>query len=447
MDKNIKKYINLIIVISISTIVMFLLLYCINETKEIKTKQKAETTTGYNNVNIENISNADTTTNSETTDLSNLIGTIKSRDGSNYTVQLDFTADKCIGNVENLNTNETVENTTEPNHLSLTSTFVGVKNLTYQYKVTMASGATEIKQFKIDDFVPKTNQAPIKPTISAWPEEVSIKKNREVRITATSEDPNNDVFEYVWEGRTAETSTYSIGEHTVRVKAIDLYGAESEWSEYNFTVIDVEAATLTSEISSTGNSNFNIRGNGYQTTYSDVGYSTTLKVLNSEIASNVTSTVNIVNGTGGFSYSSSTGNTIAINLSTKIDMVEDGNYAKITYTVKNNGNVSASVSIATDADIMINNDDTATITRLSNDRGFSMTDGTYNYKVYLKKTTGVTDVDTYWFGQFNSRKDNLWNNCTGDTLTNTDSGMTYSWQNRTIAAGATQEFSVIIGLE
>lgn len=423
MKEFIKKYANLIATLICMCIIICLIGYCIIESKNTNIQIKAQT-----DVNGVNTDNTEQTT--ETTNFTNMVGKIKNRVNTNYTVQLDFSADKCISSIENLNTSEKVENKNEGNHLLMSTELTGVKDLAYKYKVTMASGAVETKEFKINDFVPKDNVAPSKPTMTVWPEETSIKKNRDVKIMATSEDTNNDSIEYVWEGRTAETSTYDIGSHTVRVKAVDLYGAESEWTEYTFNVINVEAATLAATINTNSSANFNIKGNGKQTTCGDPGYATVLKVDNNQ--------VNIVNGSGSLD---------TITLNTTLNFVEDGNYVKVIYTVKNNGTSDKTVSIATHADIMINNDDRATITRLANDRGFSMTDGTYNYKVYLKKTTGVTDVDTYWFGQYTQRTNNLWSNTSINSLVGIDSGMVYSWVNRTIPAGATQEFSVIIGLE
>lgn len=283
----------------------------------------------------------------------------------------------------------------------------------------------------IADLIPEGNKPPTTPVISAWPEETTIKKNRNVTLTATSQDPNNDEIEYVWEGRQEETCVYDIGEHTVKVKAVDLYGAESDWQTYTFKVVDVEAATISFTLSTNGSTNFNIKGNGNKTTYSDMGYSTVLKVGTSE--------TNITNGTGSNN---------GVTLNTTLENINDGNYVKITYKVKNTTSEKKTIGIATHADIMINNDDRATITNISGDRGFTMTDGTYNYKVMLRNTQMVTDVDTYWFGQYGQRTSHLWDsNGITNPLTGVDSGMVYSWKDRKIAAGETQEYISIIGLE
>lgn len=40
-----------------------------------------------------------------------------------------------------------------------------------------------------------------------------------------------------------------------------------------------------------------------------------------------------------------------------------------------------------------------------------MTDGTkYTFTFLGRNSYGVTDVDTYWFGQFQIREENKWNN-------------------------------------
>lgn len=110
---------------------------------------------------------------------------------------------------------------------------------------------------------------------------------------------------------------YDIGEHTVKVKAVDLYGAESDWQTYTFKVVDVEAATISFTLSTNGSTNFNIKGNGNKTTYSDMGYSTVLKVGTSE--------TNITNGTGSNN---------GVTLNTTLENINDGNYVKITYKVR-----------------------------------------------------------------------------------------------------------------
>lgn len=57
--------------------------------------------------------------------------------------------------------------------------------------------ANKTSTLTIADLIPEGNKPPTTPIISAWPEETTIKKNRNVTLTATSQDPNNDEIEYV----------------------------------------------------------------------------------------------------------------------------------------------------------------------------------------------------------------------------------------------------------
>lgn len=81
-----------------------------------------------------------------------------------------------------------------------------------------------------------------------------------------------------------------------------------------------------------------------------------------------------------------------------------------------------------------------------------MTDGTkYTFTFLGRNSYGVTDVDTYWFGQFQLREENKWNNSQtfdygSESSRKGDSGMAFSWKNRTIQNGEKLIFSVAIGI-
>lgn len=176
-------------------------------------------------------------------------------------------------------------------------------------------------------------------------------------------------------------------------------------------------------------SNFNIWGEGVQTTYGDHGYNTVLNVNGSE--------TNIKNGTGSLN---------GVNLITNLTNISDGNYVKVEYIVTNNNNSSATIGIATHADIQIASNDRAPIDNISGNRGFTMSDGSHIFRFIGRDSYGVTNVDTYWFGTYNDRQANMWNTSYTYDGSNTDSGMAYSWKNRSIGPGETQKYSVIIGV-
>lgn len=180
-------------------------------------------------------------------------------------------------------------------------------------------------------------------------------------------------------------------------------------------------------------SNFNIWGEGVQTTYGDHGYDTVLSVDGSE--------TNIKNGTGSLD---------GVTIKTNLNNISEGNYAKVEYEIRNTNNYAVTIGIATYADIQIDDNDYAPIENLSGNRGFTMSDGNHVFRFIGRDSYGVTDVDTYWFGTYNDREANKWNaSYTYDGNggnRDLDSGMAYSWKNRSIGPGETQKYSAIIGV-
>ena len=71
-------------------------------------------------------------------------------------------------------------------------------------------------------------------------------------FTATAADPDGDNLEYEWSGRTAD-DYYTVGSHTVQVRAKDKYGAYSEWETVSFTVFNSAPSTPTITRTPSGN--------------------------------------------------------------------------------------------------------------------------------------------------------------------------------------------------
>lgn len=182
-------------------------------------------------------------------------------------------------------------------------------------------------------------------------------------------------------------------------------------------------------------SNFNIWGDSVQTTFSDKGYFSVLNVNGTE--------ANIKNCSGSLN---------GVSVQTKLSYISNGNYVKISFEATNTSGSAKTIGIATYADIQIANNDYAPITNLSGNRGFTMTDGTkYTFTFLGRNSYGVTDVDTYWFGQYQIREENKWNNSQtfdygSESERKGDSGMAFSWKNRTIQNGEKLIFSVAIGI-
>lgn len=277
-----------------------------------------------------------------------------------------------------------------------------------------------------------SNAPPSVPEITAFPqtEDNIVKYGRTVTIVADSTDIDGDEITYIWEGRIAESSNeYEIGTHTVRVKAVDTYGTESDWAEYTFTVIEAEALGGIAVYNET-NANFDIRAadGNIKTTYSNGGYTSVIKVGNNQT---------------NMSSAAQTYNNVEFVRTHEVNSVQE--YVKTTYTVTNNNDTAQTIAIAVHADIQIGSNDSAPI--YANNTGFRMTDGTYAFYMYLKNMQDVDDVDTIWFGPYGSRTSYLWESTTAESCTNTDSGMAFSWKDRIIEPGETKTFSFKLILE
>ncbi|MGI6189935.1 MAG: S-layer homology domain-containing protein [Caldicoprobacteraceae bacterium] len=82
------------------------------------------------------------------------------------------------------------------------------------------------------------NNPPAAPVITRSPDTNSVAPGTQVRIDATSADPDGDAITYVWDGRIAPQAVYPLGKNVVKVKAVDAAGAESPWAAIVFFVAD-----------------------------------------------------------------------------------------------------------------------------------------------------------------------------------------------------------------
>ena len=181
---------------------------------------------------------------------------------------------------------------------------------------------------------------------------------------------------------------------------------------------------------------FDIKGmvnNSWQgTTSDDTGYWTVLKVNDNEPR---------------LYYKND--NTIdGVKLDLDADLVCDGNYYKISYTVENENEEEVTISLGSFADTQIAGNEYVTISRLANNAGVKLYDDEEDilFTFYGKNVNEVTDVDNIWIGTYPDFQTNYFNNNTRNSLMGKDSGFTYSWTNRVLQAGEKQVFSVLIGI-
>ena len=184
------------------------------------------------------------------------------------------------------------------------------------------------------------------------------------------------------------------------------------------------------------------KGYYYSSTYADYGYKLSVKVGN-----NSAMRVDCLNGT--------TTNGVTV----KPSIVQQGELARICYTVTNNNGYDVVVSLGTHADVMIGNNDRAPISRrldsFGQTYGLTMKDGNGAQLCVLfgSGLAGVSAASDFWFGQYSinyNPEQMVGNYSTGSYFMvengSYDSGMGWCWKNRTIQAGATVVFSYLIGV-
>ena len=142
-----------------------------------------------------------------------------------------------------------------------------------------------------------------------------------------------------------------------------------------------------------------------------------------------------------------------INLKVNTQFINNGEQLQILYTLKNTTSESTTISLATAADVQIDGDDMATIERLEDGSGVRLwtkegyTDKPVQFVFYGKDVTGTTPIDNLWIGSWGSGKylTHMFDSNPGEEIIeNSDSAFTYSWVNRSIGAGETQTYSVLM---
>lgn len=123
-----------------------------------------------------------------------------------------------------------------------------------------------------------------------------------------------------------------------------------------------------------------------------------------------------------------------------------GKAVKLSYQIINKGTGPQTITFAGRSDVQIGDNDGAPMALLSDGRGFMMYNGVDQFNFFGVNTVGVTNVDAFWFGGLGDLYYNNFSQQTALSISDVDSGMSYSWHNKTIAPGQTRTFSVLIGI-
>lgn len=175
---------------------------------------------------------------------------------------------------------------------------------------------------------------------------------------------------------------------------------------------------------------FNVRGidNGkeLQTTYRDRGYTTASKVDGNKIRWN--SSKNVAMGNSLFG-------------SRQMELVYNGRYVRIRYTVENKGSTEQEFQVGSSADVMIDDNDNAEVVGTGN--GLKMDGAPQNsYQYNLAAPTATTT----WYGYFARAYWNMFTDLADKTVPyNDDSGMAWSWTGK-VAPGQKWSRYVLLGV-
>ena len=146
-----------------------------------------------------------------------------------------------------------------------------------------------------------------------------------------------------------------------------------------------------------------------------------------------------------------------------------GRYVKLTYTVTAGDTAVTAGKLAVHADVMVGHNDYATVRVIkSGDKviGISLLDedesnDTFGaqFSLYFADSAGVTNADTYWFGNYYDRDVHAFDPLNSETashgsdyeddysaLYDEDSGFAVSWQNIALNPGESKSFSLTLGV-
>ncbi|MFJ8528476.1 Ig-like domain-containing protein [Bacillus sp. NPDC094106] len=142
-----------------------------------------------------------------------------------------------------------------------------------------------------------------------------------------------------------------------------------------------------------------------------------------------------------------------VDLNVQLSPVNNGTYIKILYTVKNTTNDTKTITIKDYWDTAIEGDDRSPIQYLPEGNGIRMYYKNTQLTAYFKDVYNVTNVTSYWAGQYSNDNTNIARSPTGvaqmgepgSTFTTGDSACYYMWKDIPLAPNETKEFSVIVG--
>lgn len=115
-------------------------------------------------------------------------------------------------------------------------------NTTGNYILTASTTDSADRTFSYSQGVTITNNAPNKPSGSASVTRTAKDGKLLVNLYAYASDPDGDSVTLEYSGNTSD-SYYAVGSHTVKVRAKDVWGLYSDWTDISFTVTNSAPTT------------------------------------------------------------------------------------------------------------------------------------------------------------------------------------------------------------
>ncbi len=133
-----------------------------------------------------------------------------------------------------------------------------------------------------------------------------------------------------------------------------------------------------------------------------------------------------------------------LNLKLENSYSGDGNFVRINYVINNPTAEIKTFSLATTADVQVNNDDSAELKMLPNGKGAKLSSDNGNCMFTVDGTEG--DIDSLWIGGWDDDYFvNMFNDSPDNAVYNDgDSAICWSWTERTLAPGQTLSMAVSI---
>lgn len=199
-------------------------------------------------------------------------------------------------------------------------------------------------------------------------------------------------------------------------------------------------------------------GSWLQTTSHKMGFNTYLEIDDGENYRSpgrsiyVLSNTSYVNASGnpetpGIPYmKSSSGLTVDVD----VNFLYDGKIIQLQYTVENTSANSVNFALGSNSRTCIQLGNTFGKLKVALfDGGLKISSESSDIQLNFwngSDIEGVTPVDTCWYGYFDSSQKNTFTDLSNKTTLDIWPGLSWSWKNRTIAAGETQTYSVMFSM-